>query len=81
MIAGVLALARVAIDRAAGAALDERLGQVDQVDPQALILEKCDAAVVPPRVGFFVAVVVANLIADLAYAALDPRVDLEGRPA
>jgi len=27
-----------------------------------------------------VAVVVANLIADLAYAALDPRVDLEGRP-
>ena len=27
-----------------------------------------------------VAVVVANLLADLAYAALDPRVDLGGRP-
>ena len=27
-----------------------------------------------------VAVVVANLMADLAYAALDPRVDLGGRP-
>ncbi len=28
-----------------------------------------------------VAVVVANLIADLAYAALDPRVELGGRPS
>jgi peptide/nickel transport system permease protein len=28
-----------------------------------------------------VAVVVANLLADLAYGALDPRVELRGRPA